>query len=425
MNRQEYVDLLAEQIRNRRARQAVTEEIKSHLNDQIAAYKSEGMSDAEAELAAVQDMGDPVEAGASLDMIHKPKMEWKFFAFVIFLSALSVFFAWNVSGYVNQIFYSGLGILCMTIICCVDYTVWSRFYKYLGVLFLLFMIVEVFFAGIKMNGAVMWASAGPVTISLWSVMYLFPPIYGAILFANKGGGYKALLKCIVVLLIPVWTAFCMPSLSLAVSILLILLVMLTAALAKGWFCVRKRVCLFGVWGCLLGLPIAVFQIIYFTGRFSGYQMDRLRGYTQFTSSNFANIISQSAAGKMNFTMSADYLITYLIQYYGVIAGAAVIALLAFLIFRIFRIAANQPNQLGQMIGLGCGLVLAVQFAGYVMMNFGLIPDTTVYLPLFSIGGASTIVGYSLIGIVMSIYRYQNIPGVKQPGHRRKNSSIKQ
>ena len=41
------------------------------LGDSLA----EGMNPFEAEMAAVKEMGDPVETGVQLDMVHKPKME--------------------------------------------------------------------------------------------------------------------------------------------------------------------------------------------------------------------------------------------------------------------------------------------------------------------------------------------------------------
>lgn len=54
------------------------------------------------------------------------------------------------------------------------------------------------------------------------------------------------------------------------------------------------------------------------------------------------------------------------------------------------------------------MVFSVQIIMYVMVNFTIIPTTSVFLPLFSYGGTGTIVSYALIGILLSIYRYENV-----------------
>ena len=66
------------------------EEIRDHIECQIADNLSEGMSYEEAEKNAVTDMGDPVEVGISLDRIHKPKIAWKLLVIVGILSLLGI-----------------------------------------------------------------------------------------------------------------------------------------------------------------------------------------------------------------------------------------------------------------------------------------------------------------------------------------------
>lgn len=59
MRTEEYLTILTDQIRCRMARGAVREEIRCHIEDQTAPFLSEGMEQAEAEEAAVKEMGDP------------------------------------------------------------------------------------------------------------------------------------------------------------------------------------------------------------------------------------------------------------------------------------------------------------------------------------------------------------------------------
>lgn len=86
MRSEEYLTILTDQIRCRMAREDVRKELLCHIEDQKAAFLSEGMEAAEAEEAAVREMGDPVETGNELDRIHRPKMAWGMIALIAVLS---------------------------------------------------------------------------------------------------------------------------------------------------------------------------------------------------------------------------------------------------------------------------------------------------------------------------------------------------
>ena len=77
-----YLEKLLSQIRCKKARPYIAEEIRDHIECQIADNLSEGMTSEEAEKNAVTDMGDPVEVGISLDRIHKPKIAWRLLVIV-------------------------------------------------------------------------------------------------------------------------------------------------------------------------------------------------------------------------------------------------------------------------------------------------------------------------------------------------------
>lgn len=59
MSKKRYMELLLEQIRNKRAKELVAREINSHIEDQEEAYLSQGLSAYDAERRAVLDMGEP------------------------------------------------------------------------------------------------------------------------------------------------------------------------------------------------------------------------------------------------------------------------------------------------------------------------------------------------------------------------------
>ena len=80
---------------------------------------------------------------------------------------------------------------------------------------------------------------------------------------------------------------------------------------------------------------------------------------------------------------------------------------AFLMY-LLRMAMRQKNQLGQIMGLGCTLVLAAEIVGNVLSNFGLGIVSTEGIPFFSYGKWHTLVVYILFGILLGIYRYENL-----------------
>ena len=59
-------------VRCKMARGTIEQEINDHIEDQKEEFLSEGMSQTEAEEAAVREMGDPVEVGLEMDRIHRP-----------------------------------------------------------------------------------------------------------------------------------------------------------------------------------------------------------------------------------------------------------------------------------------------------------------------------------------------------------------
>lgn len=138
---------LTEQIRCKMARGTIEQEINDHIEDQKEEFLSEGMSQTEAEEAAVREMGDPVEVGLEMDRIHRPTMAWGMIALIIGLSLAgyllrSVMYQTALgieqsAGKTEELFWTGmssswhtslelpallLGLVLMIGICYMDYT---------------------------------------------------------------------------------------------------------------------------------------------------------------------------------------------------------------------------------------------------------------------------------------------------------------
>ena len=62
-------------VRWKRVRPALTQELRTHLEEQAEAYRAEGLPAAEAEAEAVRQMGDAEQIGLALDAVHRPKRQ--------------------------------------------------------------------------------------------------------------------------------------------------------------------------------------------------------------------------------------------------------------------------------------------------------------------------------------------------------------
>ncbi|WP_394522557.1 FtsW/RodA/SpoVE family cell cycle protein [Lacrimispora sp. JR3] len=440
MNREEYLNAVVNQIRCKRARDMVKEEVENHIEDQTKAYMEMGIEDKVAEQKAVREMGDPVEVGVSLDRIHRPQMAWQVLALIGVISVVSIFLQYFMNkNYVaegsyyffHQLIYMVTGFCIMLGIYFVDFSIIGRYAKEIGVVFCAIMFISVFFIAIKVNGMSAFIRVGPLAVSLKLFIYLYVPVYGAILYQYRGEGYRALVKAFMWLLLPVSIAIRMPSLITAVNLFLMLFLLLTVAIAKNWYGIHKKLVLTATWGAIVVFPVTTIILMLNNQKtiFPEYQSQRIQTFFApdpetfgYQISNVRTIVGSSRLVGSNDSgiqayerlsyINSDYLLTHIISYYGILAAVGIVLLLIILIEKIFRISMVQKNQMGMMMGLGCGLVLTIQAATFVLQNIGLYPTTTVFLPLFSFGGTGTLVSYMLLGVLLSIYRYRNISSPK-------------
>ena len=427
----EYLKTLLEQIRCKKARPYVKKELQDHIEDQIEANMQAGMDREQAEREAVRDMGDPVETGISLDSVHRPQVAWKLLGIIILISIAGVLIHAGIAGKISEnaaagsdryVFHVVIGLAVMMILYLLDYTVLARFSKIIAVVLLSACLVTLL-GGYQLNGARYFiVLPGGRGISMQTLMMFYVPIYGAILYKYHGWGYKGLMRAIIWMIAPVILVCAMPALMTACMMLVSMLVMLTIAIQKNWFTVRKKRAICGIWAGFLAMPVAAFLIRYLSSSLTEYQIARLQAvfsgggeedyFTEMLHSFWQQNkwIGKSGSDVMGNlpAFNADYILTYLSSVYGTIAAILLCCVLAVLIFAVFNTAMRQKNQLGMMMGCGCGIVFLINFFINILENLGIFPQSVTFLPFLSAGGSCIIVSYGLMGIVLSTYRYKNI-----------------
>ncbi len=426
---EEYLNLLMEQVRCKKAHPYIREELQGHMEEQIRENMEAGMPKEEAERAAVEDMGSPVEVGISLDRIHRPKAAWGMLGLMALISLAAIFLHQMILGRAGEAaagsadfaMHTIIGFILMLVVYHLDYSVIAR---YAGVSASIFIGVGVFAlsSGRVANGMIAYAYIGSLRVSVFAIMMLYVPLYGALIYRHYGLGYKALRKAVLWMAAPVIIAYRLPNLPLAIILLIAMSVVLTVAVGLGWFQVSKKKVITALWGCVLGVPTVYLAVVLGFGLLRTHQVERMHAFlTASGSENYVTNMLRDILAASRFIGSSeteltgylrnysnDYIFSYVLSNYGLLWGIILCCILAVVLIKIFTVCFKQKSQLGMCMGCGCGMIILLNVIMHIGINLGLLPVTGSFLPFFSTGGSSIITSYVLMGIILSVYRYKNI-----------------
>lgn len=429
MRMDEYLRTVTEQVRCSKMHDSIAEELKDHILDQAEAFEEEGTDHEKALELAVKEMGDPVETGVALDRIHRPRMSVEMLVLVSLISVLSLGFygmmlmmtgqdlATGAGYWVHQqVKYTVIGFVLMLLVYRLDYSILGKWGRQIAAGILAFVVLSLF-VGVQIYGRIYGLRIGPVLIPASGIIWLYVPAYASVLYAYRGRSGKGLAGLVLWTLLPVFLALRLPGLNQAVLLLMALLLLFSIAVHKDWYQVNKRKLLAAVWGIFFLVPIAAIE----SGMLAEYQTERLKAWFGQSEQNYAVQMAQECLhasrmlGASENTVwqklpgwSSEYILVSLASVYGLLAVAAAVALLLFLCVKMFRISSRQKNQLGMIVGYGCGMVLLLQSVTVIAMNLGLLPVTSMTVPFFSAGGSNVVSSYILTGLVLSIYRYKDM-----------------
>lgn len=442
MDKRNYIELLSDQIRCKRALPLVTEELELHIEEQKADFMAEGMTEREAEEAAVREMGDPVEVGVEMNRIHRPKMNWRITIAIGIVSLLGVGILYILDNNIEQkdmlflypsshLLYMTIGYMAMIGVCYLDYTRIAHRAKELLVAYIILLISGMTFLGRTVNGARVFVNLFGISMNMNQTVILTIPLYCAILYELRGQGYKGLLKGVLWML-PVIAV----QVSLRMAELIILIpvftVILSVAVYKRYFYVAVAKTLAALWGvAALFVCAGLFMILRFG---ADYQIMRLKvmvapfKYAAEEGCQFYTLKKLLEGSKFigqgnnflefsgNLPDSSSFALSYIMAYFGVFAAVCVISVIAILLFKLTAMTVKQKNRLGFLMGAGCGVTIALQAAWYVLTNLGVVLIGPVYCPFITRGGTRMIVTYIMFGIMLSIYQYQNVVA-EEPGRK--------
>lgn len=386
---------------------------------------------------AILQMGSGAEIGERLNKEHKPQTEWSIIAlgatialiggFIMYAS--SKFEGWHAVDFGRYITCVIIGLSVLVGLYFFDYT---KLKKLSLPLYCIAIILTIIIDIYRVYSFQMFLRIGSVTVSLEYAIILFAVSFSGFIEKYRGQGGFAIVK----LLILGGLSF-VPIISLRnrsiIYIMMICYVVLTfTAVMRNHFGGNKKIQLvsLGVLGIVgvgaLGLYISQHQ--YLIQRMESFlsrgESDPLgSGWQQkmsdwvLSSSSWFGETGMGKGWELYLPAAAnENILVNVIATFGWAVGIALIMIVALFITHMFMTVRKVKADYGFYLSLSACVILSAQFVINILMNFGLFPIIGVNMPFVSYGGTGYIISMALLGIILSVWRRNNllIGNIKTP-----------
>ena len=421
----EYLEAVRQQIRWKRAQSPVLEEIDNHITDQKNAFIIDGLNEEAATNKALAEMGDPIVVGEQLDRAHRPRPDWP----LLIMTATMILLGLTIQIMIGpnhrnngaemfqkQIVWAGMAILVMMAAYFVDFTIIGKFPRACFFGLCAIMVADYLFTRVNLS-----------SIYAINLLLLFPTAYAGFVYRMRDKGYGGFILCGLTLIIPAYLAILVPNRPNETVFFLLCtssLIILTAAVTKGWFKVRKLFAMF----IMYSSAAAVLPTLFLRMMGEGYVAKKIQVISNpaFDQTGYGYIgtviqrfLSRSQfrgeglpiSGFEKYTalqllpdVNTDFLLTYLIYKLGWIALIGTMAIFLAFIIRAIILCKKQKSVLGFLVSLAIISTFALQFIIYIASNLGFFFFAPLSLPLISYGGQALVINMCLIGFLLSVFR---------------------
>lgn len=426
-----FIEAVAAEIRWKKARPVLTEEIRTHLLDQRDAYAAQGMTEDAAQAEAVRQMGDPVALGTDLDRIHRPRPQWGLLALALALTAAGVFLRYSLTADMPAISLGdrqmdllggliGAGALAVGYLLDVSFLSRRAWWicAALAAVFLCFLPW-------KANSAA-WMSA--------QMLALFPLTLALVLWKQRGKRWWGAAVCLG------WTVLAAAACCLCPSVYALVLVTMAGLVLGLFFALRDWLGLGRKKSVLLvlALGLGVLAVIV-AARWEHLRYSLFADLGPTNQGYFAFILREALAGArwigpaelpawaaendLTFRqvvpeMDNDALLVNLICTWGWLPFLALVgAFLAFFLWLLWK-TLRLRQTLGRAVCLAAVTTLAVQAMASLSLTLG-VPVLAGGFPLV-VSNTNTVLDLFLIGLALSALRNGSLPE-RAPAPCRKGS----
>ena len=423
----EYLKKVEQQIRVKRIRGTLTDELRDHMELQKADFMEGGLPEEEAGRRTIEEMGDALLVGGELDRVHRPKPQWKgiLLALLLMLIGMLLRTVFTPDGQAQPIDLKQCAGVCIAmgailLLGLIDYVHWIRWAVPLtaawGVLLVLKIIdgpnAIVYYLSTSLHATASIHALMLVTIE--HVALAAPILTGLMIGRKRGGGWAAFAAS---LSIPVMTFllglsytwdYYTPHTVMLMALLCIALLML--AVRKGFFSIRRS----GAYAVLGGLTAAILFVLIFISAHTDPSM-QARYWEKFVYPLLRQAkmlgsgrVDIELLGRMDELYSADLLLPFIIYRFGWIPFAALTAMVVGTLIWAGRKFARMENRIGSMLGMSCMLTLALQELLYYVHCFTVF-NWPLGLPLISYGTIVLWVDAAMVGMILSVLRGETLP----------------
>lgn len=400
----QYLNSVKNEIKWKKARDAAVTEISDHIDDLYDSYIATGTSPDDAMNKAVEKIGSPELVGSMLNKTYRPVLN---FEVIIMLAAFAVF------GCFVHGFYSGyssiigivIGAAATACFYWIDYEKLARkmpiLYAGFAILAAAAFVFDELLAPARMAGTNRWGY----------VLMLSPFLHAGLVYylKNKKNRMDILIF---------WGTLIIPLTILAVSenasfalILLVMDVFEVILLLKMEPDFLKKMCRNKAANGIVTAATAavsflsVKYIVLNLSMNTGEQnfIENAWQTMQFTGKNLSDGVMNNAG----ITKTAFPLL-YLSGRYGLMSVCVMLFFYALLAVVLVRVIVRQKSKLGAQLVLTISVLYTTQLLVALLCNFGII-GTSLYISFPFFGGTvMTFIDYALLGVILSISRYQNI-----------------
>lgn len=413
MKKDEFIANVLEQVRCKKTHEILRAELSAHIDDQAEAFEAVGLPHEQCEEEAVKTMGDAVDIGLKLDSAHRPHFP---FAAVICAALLMLcgilikvmlaerFPLLSVGS--HDILAALVGIVCFTIFCCLDYTVFARLpkkaYPAAALLFTIMLIIFRLNYIAYSNGRTDFFCLGRLNYALigfYGSIMLVPFMCGFV-YRMRGRGIGGFLICCIALNVPAFVLSCIihsPAVSYVSTVNAWMIIMF--ALGKGYFTISKRL---GLWA--VNVPAALLlsgSVIFECVKSLDENRDILAQFAFIC--DF--LTDKGASVEEGWFINDNMLMLGIIKYYGIFAGAVLVIIMLMLPFLLGLLSHRIHSGFGQLLAASVIFVFAFQAVSFIASNFGVNMFFAAYssAPFLSVGVYSYAAWGMLLGIFASIY----------------------
>ena len=425
----------AEQLRWKKARPLVEDELLTHLCDQRDALMAGGMDETVATAESLRLTGDPYEIGTELDRVHRPKTPAARFmlaaaialsglAFIVLVSFADDIFAPFIT---RQCVALLLGTAAMLAAYFLDFTLLGRFALPLA---LVFHAALILLSLLPLGGFWLFRYTYVSThILLRGLPLLFPLMFAALLYALRGRHGWGVFAAFVCLAVQCMFCLRVPCLLDLGFLFLCDSALLIFCARNGWFGLGKKLetllttlplAADIVWVLVLGanwfarqLAIVLDPHSYIDGH--GYRTVVLRELLQN-----AKFIGQGGVGPYSAQHLArwegfgmvdlqEHPLTLLVHRCGWLALIALVTLLTALLVLAFRRCRRQESMLARLVSYSVLLSFTTQAAAYLCCDLTLIPISGgVAFPFFTFGIKTILLNMLQLGFLLSTLRVGSV-----------------